>query len=158
MTGPTSHEAAMLSRALAEGRSLASVAGVPETSLRAARELARWAEALGETGLARAAWEGCAALDDAAASWLGLAALLLETGEVQGAFEAARWARSRRDAGPAEQARASLICARACVAVGRADDALAWLDVIGPEADQDVRRLVRAMRRALRARVASMTR
>ena len=50
-----SPEAALLARALRDGRTLASVIGVPDASLEAARDLARWAAAIGEPQLALAA-------------------------------------------------------------------------------------------------------
>lgn len=141
----------MLSRALHEGRALAAVAGVPETSLAAARELAGWAAAIGETSLAVAMWEGCAALDDAPESWLGLAAAALASGDAQRAFEAASRAGSHLRASGAERAAAALLCARACLLAERGEDARRWLATIGADAPTDVARLGRALDAALRA-------
>ena len=154
MTIPTSlgHEAAMLSRALHEGRPLAAVAGVPETSLAAARELAGWAAAVGETSLAVAMWEGCAALDDAPESWLGLAAAARASDHAQRSFEAASRAGSHPAARGAERAAAALLCARACLLAERHEDARRWLATIPDDAEADAVRLARGIEVALRAR------
>lgn len=145
-----SPEAALLARALRDGRALASVIGVPDASLEAARDLARWAAAIGEPQLALAVWDGCAALDDAAPSWLGLAEVALAAGEAGRAFEAAAQARDR--AGITDRDRAALVSARACLLGGRVAEARAWLHTISGDADNDVAQLARAIEASLEAR------
>jgi hypothetical protein len=121
-----SHEAARIARALHEGASLADAIGIPLDSLEAARSLARWAEAIDEPSLAIAIWEGCAALDETSASWLGLAHAALRAGDAVRAFGAAGHVMARAHE-PRERAEASLLSARACFLAGRTDDARAWL-------------------------------
>jgi hypothetical protein len=150
-----SPEASLLARALHEGRPLATMVGVPDASLEAARTFARWAESIGETSLAIAAWDGCAALDDAPASWLGLAEAALGVGDARRAFEAAARARAHAAASPAERARAALVSARACLLGGLDEDARAWLHTLHGCGEPDVLRLARAIESSLGARTSA---
>ncbi len=142
----------MLARAIHEQRPLASLLGVPASSLEAARALARWAQAVGEPGLALAAWEGTAALDDACVSWLGVAAVALSLGDAQRAFHAAARVSAHAAASPADRAGAALLCARACLLADRHEDARRWLGTVAEDADPEVARLARAIATALHAR------
>jgi hypothetical protein len=148
-----SPEAAMLRRALHEGRALATAIGVPDASLEAARAFAQWATSIGETSLAIAAWDGCAALDDAPASWLGLADAALGVGDARRAFEAAARVRAHAGASAADRARAALVSARACLLGGLDDDARAWLHTVHAEQDDEVVRLARTIASTLAGRV-----
>jgi hypothetical protein len=147
-----SPEATLLSRALHEGRALSAVVGVPDTSLEAGRAFARWAAAIGELHLALAAWDGCAALDDAPASWLGLAEAALEAGEARRAFEAAARVRAHVRACERDRARATLVSARACLLGGLEEEARAWLRTLRDDDDHDVLRLARTIESTLAGR------
>ena len=144
-----SPEAAMIARAVHERRPLASVIGVPQASLEAARALARWAGAIGEPHLAIAAWEGCAALDDAPSSWLGLADAALAAGDARRAFEAAARACAHPAATRADRDRAALASARACLCGGLDEDARAWLRTLTRETEPEVARMAGVIEEAL---------
>lgn len=138
---PTSDtlEAAIVQRALAEGRPLAGALGITHDCLVAARALARWAQAIGEHGLALAAWDGCAALDDTCSSWLGLAEVSLELGLLERAWSAAAGVTVRTDASRRERAHAHAVLARLCLALERPEQAHAHLEIAREEAPEPLR-------------------
>lgn len=127
---------------------LAARVGVPERSIEAARELGRWARAQGEPGLALAVWEGCAALDDAPASWLEVAELALVVGDAARAWDAAVRVASSPTVDREARAAATLLFARVCLFLGRRDEASAWLASVRDDVGEPGR-LARALEAAI---------
>lgn len=143
------HEAMRVARALQEGRGLTAALGVPRESLDAARALARWAHAIGESSLAIAAWEGCAALDESCASWLGLADACLSASVLDRAWDAAGRVSVHPSASVDDKAHAHLVLARVCLAIGRPLEARAHLACVDPTADVAGVSLARALASSL---------
>ncbi len=145
------HETRRVVRAIDEGRGLSTALGVPRESLLAARALARWADAIGETSLAIAAWDGCAALDETCASWLGLADACLAATVLDRAWDAAGRVSVHPAASLDERAHAHLVLARVCLAIGKATEARAHLSLVPPTASPALTTLARALESALAA-------
>jgi hypothetical protein len=144
------HEAMRVARALREPRGLTTALGVPPESVEAARALARWASTIGESSLAIAAWEGCAALDDACASWLGLADACLSASILDRAWDAAGRVSVHPIASLDERAHAHLVLARVCLAIGKPIEARAHLACVDASADPTLASLARALEASLR--------
>lgn len=121
-------DARWLVESLASGRSLAHAAGIPDATLDAIGALAAWAEGLGELGLARALWQGLAALEERRTdASLAVARVALAQGDTHGAWEAASVV-ARHSARPDERRAAIVVGARVALAHERPDEALRLLD------------------------------
>lgn len=135
-------DAELVRLALAEGRPVCALVGVPEASLSSARALARWAEASGEHPLALAVWEGLVALDEGDRVALeGITRVALALGDAARAWDAAARLSVSPHATVEERDRAHLALARVALVLERPDEARRYLAAIGAAPPPDVRAL-----------------